>query len=42
MGNADFPVRDLDLQKPQYLKTASYGHFGNPAYSWEKPKQLNF
>jgi S-adenosylmethionine synthetase len=21
-------VRTLDLQKPQYLKTASYGHFG--------------
>ncbi len=21
-------VRELDLQKPQYLKTASYGHFG--------------
>jgi S-adenosylmethionine synthetase len=51
-------VRELDLQKPQYLKTASYGHFGklflaylvylvadrqlpgNPAYNWEKPKQL--
>jgi len=33
-------VRELDLQKPQYLQTASYGHFGNPSYSWEKPKQL--
>jgi S-adenosylmethionine synthetase len=33
-------VRELDLQKPIYLKTASYGHFGNPEYSWEKPKQL--
>jgi len=33
-------VRELDLQRPQYLKTASYGHFGNPAYNWEKPKQL--
>ncbi|KAF8743626.1 hypothetical protein AX14_001685 [Amanita brunnescens Koide BX004] len=33
-------VRELDLQKPQYLKTASYGHFGNPEYAWEKPKQL--
>ncbi|KAI5124008.1 hypothetical protein M0805_003840 [Coniferiporia weirii] len=33
-------VRALDLQKPQYLKTASYGHFGNPDYAWEKPKQL--
>ncbi|KZO95776.1 methionine adenosyltransferase [Calocera viscosa TUFC12733] len=33
-------VQELNLQKPQYLATASYGHFGNPAYSWEKPKQL--
>ena len=33
-------VKELDLQKPQYLKTASYGHFGNPDYTWEKPKQL--
>jgi S-adenosylmethionine synthetase len=23
-------VRELDLQRPQYLKTASYGHFGQP------------
>ncbi|KAF8319386.1 methionine adenosyltransferase [Clavulina sp. PMI_390] len=33
-------VQALDLQKPQYLKTASYGHFGNPEYSWEKPRTL--
>ncbi|KAN0103897.1 Protein-tyrosine phosphatase-like protein [Russula decolorans] len=33
-------VKQLDLQKPIYRKTAAYGHFGNPAYSWEKPKQL--
>jgi len=33
-------VKELDLQKPQYLKTASYGHFGNPDYTWEKPKSL--
>jgi S-adenosylmethionine synthetase len=35
-------VKELDLQRPQYLKTASYGHFGNPSYTWEKPKQLKF
>ncbi|KAI5450061.1 methionine adenosyltransferase sam2 [Naganishia albida] len=35
-------VRELDLQRPQYLKTASYGHFGNPSYTWEKPKTLKF
>ena len=33
-------VQTLNLQKPQYLKTASYGHFGNPEYSWEQPKKL--
>ncbi|EIW84929.1 methionine adenosyltransferase [Coniophora puteana RWD-64-598 SS2] len=33
-------VRALELQQPRYLKTASYGHFGNPNYTWEKPKQL--
>ncbi|KIP08876.1 hypothetical protein PHLGIDRAFT_68547 [Phlebiopsis gigantea 11061_1 CR5-6] len=33
-------VQQLDLQKPIYRKTASYGHFGNPDYTWEKPKQL--
>ncbi|KAH9163726.1 methionine adenosyltransferase [Lactarius sanguifluus] len=33
-------VKQLDLQKPIYHKTAAYGHFGNLDYSWEKPKQL--
>ncbi|KAJ8078935.1 methionine adenosyltransferase sam2 [Marasmius tenuissimus] len=33
-------VRELQLQRPQYRQTACYGHFGNPNYSWEKPKQL--
>lgn len=33
-------VRELDLQRPQYLHTASYGHFGKPGYSWEQPKKL--
>ncbi|KAI6045531.1 methionine adenosyltransferase [Pisolithus marmoratus] len=35
-------VRELELQQPKYLQTASYGHFGNPAYTWEKPKKLVF
>lgn len=26
----------LDLLQPIYQKTASYGHFGNPDYPWEK------
>lgn len=33
-------VKELNLQKPIYQKTASYGHFGNPDYTWEQPKQL--
>ena len=33
-------VMQLDLQKPRYQVTSSYGHFGNPNYSWEKPKEL--
>ncbi|KAH8922312.1 methionine adenosyltransferase [Atractiella rhizophila] len=35
-------VKELDLQRPIYAQTASYGHFGNPNYPWEKPKQLKF
>ncbi|EIW73226.1 S-adenosylmethionine synthase [Tremella mesenterica] len=35
-------VRDLNLQNPIYFKTASYGHFGNPEYTWEQPKKLVF
>jgi S-adenosylmethionine synthetase len=34
-------VRDLDLARPIYLKTATYGHFTNPEYPWEKPRKLN-
>jgi len=26
----------LDLQKPQYRKTASYGHFGRSEFAWER------
>ena len=29
-------VQMLDLLKPIYLKTASYGHFGRDEFSWEK------
>lgn len=33
-------VKELDLARPIYLPTASYGHFTNQEYSWEKPKKL--
>ncbi|HRE30541.1 MAG TPA: methionine adenosyltransferase domain-containing protein, partial [Candidatus Berkiella sp.] len=26
----------LDLQKPQYRQTASYGHFGQENFAWER------
>jgi S-adenosylmethionine synthetase len=29
-------VETLDLLKPGYVRTAAYGHFGNPEFSWEK------
>ncbi|XP_029100741.1 S-adenosylmethionine synthase isoform X1 [Monodon monoceros] len=35
-------VRDLDLKKPIYQKTACYGHFGRSEFPWEVPKNLVF
>lgn len=29
-------IRQLDLRKPMYKKTASYGHFGREEFSWER------
>jgi S-adenosylmethionine synthetase len=33
-------VRDLDLKKPVYKKTAAYGHFGRPGFTWEETNRL--
>jgi S-adenosylmethionine synthetase len=33
-------IKTLDLLKPIYLKTASYGHFGRDAFSWEKTDKV--
>ena len=35
-------VRDLELKRPIFRKTAAYGHFGRmePEFSWEHPKAL--
>jgi S-adenosylmethionine synthetase len=30
-------IRVLDLKKPVYQKTASYGHFGRTEFTWERP-----
>ncbi|XP_073338335.1 S-adenosylmethionine synthase [Pagrus major] len=35
-------VRELNLKRPIYQQTASYGHFGRPEFSWEIPKKLVF
>lgn len=34
--------RDLDLKKPIYSQTSSYGHFGRDDFTWEQPKKLVF
>jgi S-adenosylmethionine synthetase len=35
-------IRDLQLRRPIYYKTACYGHFGreDPDFLWESPKKL--
>ncbi|CAH2352962.1 S-adenosylmethionine synthase 2 [[Candida] railenensis] len=33
-------VKELNLARPIYFKTASYGHFTNQENSWEQPKKL--
>jgi len=35
-------IKDLDLKRPRYSKTACYGHFGrdDPDFTWEVPKEL--
>jgi S-adenosylmethionine synthetase len=37
-------IKELDLRKPIYQKTASYGHFGREdmGFTWEVPKKLKF
>ncbi|CAM5298588.1 S-adenosylmethionine synthase [Streptomyces diastaticus subsp. diastaticus] len=35
-------IRDLDLLRPIYAKTAAYGHFGRalPDFTWEQPSRV--
>jgi len=37
-------IKSLDLKKPIYHKTASYGHFGREdmGFKWEEPKKLEY
>ncbi|CAI2370092.1 unnamed protein product [Moneuplotes crassus] len=36
-------IKELDLKRPIFRKTAAYGHFGrtDPDFTWEQPKTLN-
>lgn len=34
-------VKELEMRKPIYQRTACYGHFGRPGFPWEKPKKLD-
>ena len=33
-------IKSLDLKKPIYRRTASYGHFGRDSFSWEKTDKI--
>jgi S-adenosylmethionine synthetase len=35
-------IRELQLKRPVYSKTAAFGHFGrnDPDFTWETPKPL--
>ena len=33
-------VRDLDLKRPVYRRTAAYGHFGRSGFTWEETNRL--
>src|SRR6185369_5425779 len=33
-------IEYLDLRRPIYKKTAAYGHFGRPEFSWEKTDRV--
>lgn len=35
-------LRELDMKKPIYQRTAVYGHFGRDVFPWEVPKQLKY
>lgn len=33
-------IEQLDLQRPIYVPTSSYGHFGRPGFSWEETDRV--
>jgi S-adenosylmethionine synthetase len=34
-------IKTLDLKRPIFLRTASYGHFGRDGFSWEKTDKVD-
>ena len=34
-------IRDLDLRKPIFRKTAAYGHFGREGFTWEETNRVD-
>ena len=34
-------IRDLDLKRPIYRRTAAYGHFGRDEFPWEAPARVD-
>jgi S-adenosylmethionine synthetase len=34
-------VRDLQLKRPGYKRTAAYGHFGRPEFTWEATNKVD-
>jgi S-adenosylmethionine synthetase len=34
-------IRDLDLKKPKYRRTAAYGHFGRAEFAWESTNRVD-
>jgi S-adenosylmethionine synthetase len=34
-------IKNHDLRRPIYLKTAAYGHFGRPEFPWEKTDKID-
>ena len=33
--------KELDLKRPIYAATSTYGHFGRPEFPWEQAKKLD-
>jgi len=34
-------IRDLDLKRPIYRRTAAYGHFGREGFPWEATDRVD-